>query len=187
MLVTVDEYRHVSLEFVEVDAVRWSTIHVDVTGAASMDAIDEHALNAIVEALGHTGGRPLVCTVRLTGWTGLHADLVRADSAAQLLERLRQRFEDEPTRIWIQDVIIGTRPEIDLQERALANDVLGDVLRMSTALAGDDAALAAWIASAIEPLHGRCVDERIVEELDGEALRALLDDAALTCLDRLDR
>jgi exonuclease SbcD len=184
--VRVDETGASEVEFVPLDVLRWATLRVDVTGATAIDGVDDALFGAVDAALDEAGGRPVLCRVAVAGRTSLHADLARQSSADALLERLRDRYESECPFAWVQELSIETRPEVDLEERARAEDLLGQVLRVAAEIGDDDELLARVAAESLARLYANGRAEKALDPPSTEAVRRFLDEARLLCVDRLE-
>jgi exonuclease SbcD len=190
MYVAVDEAGRVEPEpeFLPLDVVRWALVTADVTGVATLDALADRLAGAVEEALAEADGRPLLCRIAVTGRTTLHAELARATTVDDLVERLREGFANHTPFAWVEELELGVRPEIDLADRACADDLLGHVLQIAAAIREEDEKLAQLRATALAPLYEnpRALKAKALEALTPADTREIVAEAELLCLDRLE-
>ncbi len=159
-LVTVRDGRVESVRHHAVDVLRWLRLPVDVTGATSPDRAYTRVSVALQEAMLHTEGRMLAVRVVLIGTCPAHADLVR--SPAQTLAHIRGIATEAGTteELWIEDVRIGTAPQLDLEALRGQGGAVGAVIDALDQPASADDGLRAFAAdqvrradSALDPDH----------------------------------
>lgn len=184
--VTVEGRRVAEVEFVPLDAVRWELVRVDVSGIAEIDALDDRLAGAVEAALGEADGRPLLCRVVLEGRGPLHAELARERASADLLERFREHGTGKTPFAWVQEISVETRPEVDLDERSRADDLLGQVLRISAELAESPDGHDRLYDAALARLYGNPRAARALDPPGHAEVLRMLEDAGILCLDRLE-
>jgi exonuclease SbcD len=101
-------------EHVAFDVIRWQRLTVDLTGAATLDAVQDRTRFALDEAMLVAEGRMLIVRVTLVGECAMHADLARAPE--RLREEMRAAALDVAgaDQLWIEDVRVATRPALDV-------------------------------------------------------------------------
>ncbi|MGJ3524212.1 metallophosphoesterase family protein [Nitratidesulfovibrio sp. D1] len=177
-------------------------------GGASLEAL--HGL--ILEAMQHAAGEdappgapafPIEVTlfrVVLRGRGPLDRQLRRPGAAGALLEMLREAGASLDPLVWVKDIELRTRPDVDMDALRRRDDLLGEVLRVAAAVrglpeqpAGDPAAcpdgLRALAAAVLGPLYDGARGRRFLgpsDALPPEDLAALLDDAERICCDMLE-
>lgn len=103
-LVTVEECRVTMLEALELDAARWETPVVDLSGLADEQGLHEAVRSAIAPLIGE--GRPLALRLRLTGATGLHARLVaEPDRFIEDLQAVASTLSDQ---VYVEKLVVET-------------------------------------------------------------------------------
>jgi DNA repair exonuclease SbcCD nuclease subunit len=153
-VVTVDDLGAIHPEFRPTDVVRWQLVDVPIDGLASEESLVERAALCVDEARSQAE-RSIVARVRLTGRGALHGALLRAGVLADVLALVRERLGEAVPFAWVESIHDETRMELDLDERRLADDFLGDVLRRFTA-----ARLALEVTGAAD---GGAADEEAAE------------------------
>jgi DNA repair exonuclease SbcCD nuclease subunit len=113
-LVTVSDGRVSSVDAHALDVLRWRRVTVDVTGAATLDDILARARLLLDIAALDAEERLLVVRVIFSGDCMAHAEL--AHSPTGTLQQLRAAAAEiaDISRLWIESVVIDTRPAIDL-------------------------------------------------------------------------
>jgi exonuclease SbcD len=159
---------------------------VSIDGAASLDEFSDRLFGAIDAASGAAEGRALLCRVAIRGRGPLHRDLARDASARELLARVRDRYVRSSPFVWVEELTIACQPEIDLEERSRAEDLLAQVLRASGEIRQGDEFLERLYAEALSRLFENTRAEKALEPLSREEKLRLLEDAELLCVDRLE-
>ncbi len=140
LLVTVDDRKSATVEFRETDAVRWHVADVDIGGLAR----EQELLDALEARLDQASrdGRTSLIRFRLVGRGPLHK--LQADSAAlaEIREHLRDRCRSMSGPVWTESIHVRTEPDLDLEARRAADDLLGDFLRIADELRGSDERIA---------------------------------------------
>ena len=111
MLVTVDEGRIAGAEPLAVDVVRWAHVEVDATGAATRNAVEDRAREALAAVVDReAGGRTLAVRITVRGACRAHAEMLVADDAfvADLRAIGAGLAADE---LWVEKVRLETRPD----------------------------------------------------------------------------
>ncbi len=157
---------------VNLDVVRFTVLAVAVPGADTMDEVVEAVRGAAGAAAAEAEGRLLVCRVRLTGRSPIHSQLVSEND--HLLAEARSAtlgLGDE--MVWIERILVETKPPMDPAALARRKDALGDLLRMLRE-APHDTALVDDLKSDVGVLATRLPHE-VGEGVEEAALRAALD------------
>ncbi|MEG6505471.1 DNA repair exonuclease [Nitratidesulfovibrio sp. 1201_IL3209] len=165
-LVTVHDDGEVELEFRPLAPVRWQVVEVSIDngggnggndgdspddvdapdGAASLEALHGRILEAMERAAGEdasgTPAFPIEVTlfrVVLRGRGPLDRQLRRPGAAGALLEMLREAgasLDPLAPLIWVKDIELRTRPDVDMDALRRRDDLLGEVLRVAAAARG---------------------------------------------------
>ncbi len=181
--VSVAGGRPVSVAFSATDAVRWMRQAVDVAGLPTIDAVDRAVADAVDRAAAAADGRPAIVRVELRGRGPVAADLARPEALADLTERARDAGAALEPFVWVERLVSACRPEVDLDARRRALDLLGQVLRVAQDLRSDpDALAAAWAE-----LHDHPALRRDLAVPRREDAVAVLAEAELLCVELLER
>ncbi|MBK6427830.1 MAG: DNA repair exonuclease [Blastocatellia bacterium] len=127
-VVTVSEHGDVALDFEALDRIRWHQVDVPINDVDTVDALEVRLLGALAELSADADGRSLICRVRLSGRGSLHADLSRRGASDPLLERLREALAGADPFVWIEDLAIATRPDVDFEARRMGDDLVAEIL-----------------------------------------------------------
>lgn len=119
----------VALEFCPLDRVRWQLLPVTIDGHESLDGLDRALLSAMDELVRSSAGRPVICRLSLVGRGPLYQALHQQGVSEDILERLREVGLGKTPLLWIQKLEINCLPEIDLNDRMKAEDLLGMLLK----------------------------------------------------------
>ena len=181
-LVTVSEGRVETVEHVALDVVRWASVEADVTGAAEDAEVHDCVRTALVQALSSpAAGRPLLARVRLTGATPLHDALAASRNA--LREAVRAIATSLSDRLWIEKVVLATRPPEAAEP--LADDMTA-LLEQLSADSGTEAAVAGDLTAFLTRAPVELDEELpLLAEVRAGKLGAVLEDAAASLRARL--
>ena len=136
-LVSVGEAGNVTLTHEPLDTVRWKIVSTDVSGVESMGALVEGARDALGEAHNEAEGRVLAARVVLSGNTKLHGRLL-SDRDSLLSEIRAVGMDVAVGEVWIESVLVDTRPMESLESLGERKDTLGDVAKALADLQYDD-------------------------------------------------
>jgi len=184
-LMTVGDDRDVKEEFCPLDAVRWFAREVRIEELDTVDQLEGALADDVDRVREGAEGRPAVCRLTMVGRGPLYGELNREGTLQGLLERLREQgLEDEPF-VWVERLKLRGAPAIDLEQRCLEKDLLGELLRITNDLRGDED-LVERLSLALVELHEHARARRALAELTPDDFHALLDDAANLCVDLLE-
>ncbi len=173
-LVEVEEGGAISLDFRPLDGVRWALAEVSITGVSHLDLLEEAIEKEIGRLVADAGGRALVCRIRLTGCGRLYHLLGKRDAAGELVARQRERFSGGTELVWIQDLVLDCLPEIDLEARGKAGDLLGQVLRVADSLEEDGERLEESLKEVLAPLYSHPLARGVLEGPGRDELEQVL-------------
>ncbi|MCU0958695.1 MAG: DNA repair exonuclease [Pirellulaceae bacterium] len=148
LLASVEHGELTDVTFVETDVVRWQVVEINPPldgGRAELLAAVRRALSACHAA---AAGRMVAVRVVLQGASAVHHDLVHEASRAEVLAEIRNLANDVSEDVWVEKIVLATRPPLDLDELLRGRDMLGELLRCARELAGDPARL----IELVEPL-----------------------------------
>ena len=177
--------------------VEWYKLDLDLGEEATIDSLEQQARAALAEtatrSVSARGKGPylvippsaLVVRLRLTGRTGLDAELRRPGVMADLLERLRDEAPGEPL-IWLKDIEVDTRPLLDRALLVEREDLLGEILRMADRLREDPQRMTEMAEAALSDLYGHARARKALDLPAAEELLSLLANAETACLDLLE-
>ena len=140
-LVTVEDNEITEAFSVPCDVVRWTHMLVSVEGCKRMTEAVDRIQDAIVKAVAtEADGRLLACRIELTGPSEIHSILLA--STEQLLADVRgTALEIGEETVWIERIVIETRPVLDSATLRTREDALGELQRMLEYVSKDTALL----------------------------------------------
>ena len=151
-LITVRDNAIAAVEHRPLDVVRWARIDIDLTGTADEDAALARVRQALAEALQAADGRLLAVRITLQGSCPAHAALSR--SLGDTREKLRGEAMacGGADAIWLEHVVLATRPALDLAALGARTDMVGLLVREIEAAGAADLAapLQSWAAGLLE-------------------------------------
>ena len=186
--VAVERGRVARLEPRSFDVVRWDRCTVDATEAATAEEVVARCRDALAGAVDRAEERLLAARLVLTGTTPVDGAL-RAEPGrwAEEIHEAARELGDEV--VWVERVVLDTRPHLDLDEVARRQDAAGQVAAAFRRYA-DDADALGELASTLAELRAKLPRELQEGEDalaldDPDTLRALLADAERGLLPRL--
>jgi DNA repair exonuclease SbcCD nuclease subunit len=185
-LVTVEDGEVTGVEFCPLDAVRWLEGSVSIEDLSTMDGLDRAILDAVQGLVSKSDGRPLLCRLAIGGRGNLYRDLRRPGNVRDLLERTRELFRGERSFVWLHELMVDCRPERELERRREAGDFLAEVLSISAEITRSPERTAELAAAALSDLTGNRQFERGVGGFSDEEIGAMIAQAELICLDKLE-
>jgi exonuclease SbcD len=141
-LVTVDDLSVRTVEHRDVTDLRWECTVADLTGTEHMHEVHTRIEEALAAARGAADNRLLAVRLRLCGASKLDARL-RAQREQLANEVRASAVQLGGESIWVEKLLIETRPAVDEVAALERDDALGGLLRAIRDLAPDDAGLAA--------------------------------------------
>ncbi len=185
-LVRVDTTGKAELQFLPLDVVRWHETSVSISGLDTVDALDRELGETLEALVAGAGGRAIVCRLKLQGRGPLYKELHAEGAAGDLLLRIRESWAGADPIMWVQRIELDCRPDVDLDERAKQGDLLAEVLTVAKEYSADTAGLSRLKAAALDELWQNNRARKALTELDDDAIRAVLSEAELLCLDLLE-
>lgn len=142
-LVTVTDNEIVNLESVACDVVRWAVLSVPLNDAANMGDVIDNVREALEAAVANQAdGRLLACRVSLEGRTEVHAQLIASEDKI-LAEARASALGLGDEAVWIEKVVLATKPTVDPEALAQREDAIGELQQMLRSAARDEGLLAA--------------------------------------------
>lgn len=167
-VVTVDDAGDIHPEFHPADVVRWQLLDVSIAGIVGEEALIERVVQAADDARIATE-RSMVARITLTGGGPLHRSLARPGLRADVHTLAQEQLRETEPFAWIESIRDESRSELDLGDRRLADDLLGDVLRRfddSRAVLRGEQGQAAGAMNGAEASGGRLTAEELEQVLD---------------------
>ena len=141
-LVTVEDARIASVEYRDLDVVRWYHCDVDAAGADTGDEVVESVGEAVEEKLEQNEDLLLALRVTISGPCRAHPELV--GDLENWVNQVRAVGTDvSGGRAWIEKVRIRTKTEVDLEQALARDDAMSNLLRAVQDMASVEQALGA--------------------------------------------
>ncbi|MPN07367.1 hypothetical protein SDC9_154633 [bioreactor metagenome] len=136
-LVEVDENGKATPAFISTEAIRWEKAECDISGMQQLNELmtDLREIKENVRRIAE--GRGTILRIGLFGRGPLDKALRGTSKVFSLnleedfIEHLRQNEEKRTDFVWLESLVVNTRPEIDLDIRRKTPDFVGDFLRRS--------------------------------------------------------
>ncbi|MFV1965185.1 MAG: exonuclease SbcCD subunit D [Pirellulaceae bacterium] len=171
-------------DFVATDTVRWLVSDVAIEGLETMESLLERIDEKMDELAGQAEERPVVTRITFRGRGPLHRSLARPSAARDLLDELHDLGTARTPFIWVEKLVLRTRPQFDLDARREAQDFLGDLLRLIDDIRRSPDEMAD-LQGVLADLYEHRRASKILDPPDEDALRILLDEAESRCADLL--
>ncbi|NJB68952.1 DNA repair exonuclease SbcCD nuclease subunit [Desulfobaculum xiamenense] len=135
--VDVDASGHAVHTFVPMDVMRWASVAVDATDAATTHDIAERFATALGDELRAAEGRPLAVRLTITGACAAHAELsADPDRTAALIRHAAT--DASAARAWVEKIILATSAPVDVAALRSSNTPQGELLRYLDRLESGD-------------------------------------------------
>jgi exonuclease SbcD len=189
-LVTVDDGEVIAVRERSLDVLRWSRCPVDVSGAATREAVLDLVARAFEHEMTLADGRLVALRLELHGRTSAHAACVAHPEHVE--QEIRALALDRcGDHAWVEKVLLSTRSAAPPGGDAEANDALAGLLGTVREIRGDDALIGELIKEFTD-LRGKLPIELLgpdaLEPLDPTApatLRTIVEQARELLLARL--
>ncbi len=189
-LVTVEEGAVSRVEHRNVDVLRWSLCRVDLTGCDTEHRVFDQVASRLRMLLGENEGLPLVVRLVLEGESLLHAELhARPEHWQQQFRALALEMATRDAGIWLEKLLLQTRPPLTERELGAREEALGDLLTAIGEMKLDEKRRDR-IAAALAPLRKQLPPELLLDEepfdpAGDEQLDAALEDVKALLAARL--
>ncbi len=189
-------------EFHHLGPVVWHTLDIPIQDAElslsedilpSNDAIFDYIKNAIFNSLDQlfTDFGPncetIILRVTLSGKTYLDTHLRKASFIVEILENLRDIFNETHTPCWLKDILVLTTPIIDREKILERTDLLGEIFRLSNIVASTDENVTAFCQKALSPLYSNRKLTKFLNNHSIEDYKQLLLEAEYICAEMLEK
>lgn len=171
--------------FVATDVVRWFRQDLEIGELSTWDDLLDALYRAREEVRAAASGRAAILRLTLAGRGDLHRELAkRIDLERDLAEPLQDGEPQRPDFVWVESIQNRTRPPLDLTQRRLVQDFVGDFLNAAQNLRAQENP-----GNIIQDLLKQRPEHRVIaaalEHLDEAELLAILDDAEIFGVDHL--
>ena len=185
-LVDVDEGGTPSLEFREVDEVRWKTISIDIGELDEMQDLINAISNKVGTVLEASGGRSVIVRIVLTGRGQLHRTLSQKGTD-DILEQINKDYGSRSMPwIWCDDISLNTASPIDREVVKQQDDFTGYLARLAADIKTNPVELDT-LKNSLQELYYKSKASSYLREYmpSGDRLEELLTAAEDECLSAL--
>ena len=183
-IVSVHDHKSTDISFHPLDCVRWHTITLSTEGLEYVNDLNE-LISDRFEKLLNEEGISSVCRIILTGNSPLYHHIQTEESLNDLLADLRERFSCHDPFIWVKDIRLNCKPEMDLTARMEGDDFIAEVLKESNRLTNDEN-IDKEREHILSALFGNSRAKKAIDLPDREEFAMMVEQAALFCLAELE-
>ena len=186
MLVTVADGIVARVKFCETDTVRWQTASVKLGEDDDVTALLGAVQHQLAECRASADDRLVAIRLTITGACAAHRTLANPRDWEETQAEIRN-LANELDLLWIEKIILKTRPPIDIDQLRTSPDLVGELIRMIDELAADDCQLTT-LAGELDGLRGKLaieLDQLQIDLRDPDQLRHWLDRAEGLLVDNL--
>ncbi|MDP2982938.1 MAG: DNA repair exonuclease [Candidatus Latescibacter sp.] len=176
LLVTVDDSREVSVEFRELDVLRWDKLYVDVSKAQNPDDCLDFFRNQLSNRLKKSNGHIYALRVIVTGESVAHESI--SSRPTSFLNDIRSIAIDHGDgNVWIEKLVISTRPDM-MYDKVQLEGPLGELSQIFDSFHTDESALKELI-NELDPLikklpHELCEGMKSLDMEKPEKMKVIL-------------
>ncbi len=186
LLVSVDAAHRATLEFVELDSVRFVEEEIDLGDTDSLAELSTLLQEGAAAAREEGGARAIVLRVILKGRTPLYSQLARPGDIEQLTSELREAEVHGTPPLWWNRIANATSPELDIEALEKQGGLESELIGLARTLSEDDALLSGFADEALVDLYKKPEVARLLgPRPEGAELEAELQLARDLALDLL--
>lgn len=151
LLVTAGDREVRSVEFREIDVMRWYRETIVLQPDDDEDALVDRTRLALRQVTQAANGRLAAVRLQFEGRCAVHQQLSRDLSRQQIVANIRGLAGDFGDDVWVERIQFRTQSRLNMDEMRMRQDLVGDLLREITAIAGDPARLSS-LSELLKPL-----------------------------------
>lgn len=182
-LISVDNGRVSSKQFVPLSAVVFTYLSQDIQGVNDTSGLFNLLEKIRMEQL--SSGSSCLLRLELTGMSELHELLSQQNELDELIRAFNEENSYSGTFVHLDRIINRTLPIIDLEERKLASDFIGDLIRQFELYENDPEKRNRMVEEIMEELKTAKVGRYVPEISDSEEILELLNRAKWKCISGL--
>jgi hypothetical protein len=173
------------LEFHELDVIRWFSGSVSINGLQTLEQLEKNISNRIDDFVEKANSRPIIVRLSIEGQGPLYPELHQDGGIQDLLQRIREIFENKSPFVWVEELIFNCKPEIDIAKRRKNRDFLGQILRISRDLSRETG-MKRLRTEALGELYQDGRVRKHLDEVTDEEIKDMIKKAELLCIDMFE-
>lgn len=186
-LVTLYPNGEAEIQFRVTDVVRYNSTSLDISDCANLDEVISAVRDRCEEISGEMNGRHAIIRLSLTGRSVLHQELQKGNNINDLLEQVREYFENGDPWIWIETLNLKTVGTYEIDRLRKGIDFVADIISLYDELENDENEYIGNIKTALEPLFTTWQGQKYLDEISDEELKEISVEARNWILDKLVR
>jgi exonuclease SbcD len=129
-LVDIEQGQKPQIEFVPVQTIRFEKTDIDISGIDDITIISQKIAEAVATIEDHDSSVSKILRIKFTGRTVLHGQLNEPGASEDLRNSLNEDQLTEDPFLWVAQINIHTRPDINLDEISRGNDFPAEALQV---------------------------------------------------------
>ncbi len=190
-IVDVTDTGRTQLQFVPLDDIRWLRVDCSIEGLETEEQLLEAIRTKVAKAREEADGHASMLRIVMMGRGSLHAVLRKSGFLEELASEIRfeeEKFAGSSDRapfVWLESIQLETGNELDREALLQEQSFVGELLKRTTSLMNDQAALEAFAEEALAMLATHPQLGSYAREGGGEKLREWLRTAEGFAMDAL--
>jgi DNA repair protein SbcD/Mre11 len=172
------------IKFIPTHSVRFEEVRVDLAGLSDLNSFGE-ALTSPLKKFIEDDSTGFIFRLRLEGTTALHKHIALPGEKEKLITMLNNDLSSQNSICLIDDLIIATRPDADIEALRKGNDFTAEVLNLFEKLQQDENELDGLLKSILSNETKSIEIQRELAQLTPEEKQELLDNARWLLIDKL--
>lgn len=185
LLVTVDNAQ-ISAQSHTLGGIEWKIERIDISKIEHLDSLEdviEQRFESVKAQLSDTANGVIVRLI-LEGRSVLDGELRKNGSVKELTERLRDGQTERVPFLWLKDIQLECKPDVDIDHMRNRPDLLGEALTVAAELTAEDGV--AELRETVSEVFTSTAGKRHLTILSDEELIQLAEEAQYVCLDLLE-
>lgn len=185
LLVSV-ENGHVSAQPHTLGGIEWKIERIDISKIEHLDSLEEaieQRFDAVKAQLPDTA-KGVVVRLIIEGRSSLNGELRKNGSAKELTERLRDGQTERVPFLWLKDIQLECKPDVDIDRMRKRPDLLGEALTVAAELTAEDGVTE--LRETVSDVFTSTAGKRHLTILSDDELIQLAEEAQYVCLDLLE-
>jgi DNA repair exonuclease SbcCD nuclease subunit len=128
----------------------------------------------------------IILRVNIAGSGSLYKELQKENTLLDLLDHARENFTSEDPFVWVQEIEVNCRPEIDLEKIKQRGDFLGQVVKIAEGINDPKTGRSELLKPVLSDLFENRHIQKALEELSQDEMSVIIEKAALLCVNMLE-